>query len=60
MAKEKNKKCCLCSRANYSVSIQYNKKTFIIPPMGKIELPDETKLGTLPQKVRKITIQEDK
>ena len=56
----KSKKVCLCSKVNYTVGIKYNGSTYVLPPMGRIEFPDETKLEAIPKSVRKIKIQEDK
>ena len=49
--------CYLYSKANYSIRIQYNGETLLLPPFAnRFKIADESKLGTLPDKVRKVTI----
>ena len=59
MAEKNEKKACLItSRAAYPIAIEYGKKIVNIPPMAKnIKFPDESLLGKLPEKIRKVTIE---
>ena len=53
------KKCYLYSKANYPITIQYDKKDLIVPANAKkFLLEDTTKVGALPPKVRKVDITE--
>lgn len=51
-------KCYLYSKANYPITIKYDKKDLVIPPNAKkFLLEDTTKVGVLPPKVRKVDIE---
>lgn len=55
------RKCYLYSKANYPITIKYDKKDLVIPPNAKkFLLEDTTKVGVLPALVRKVDIQEGK
>ena len=52
------KKCYLYSKANYPITIKYDKKDLVIPPNAKKFLFFySTKVGVLPPKVRKVDIE---
>ena len=52
------KKCYLYSKANYPITIKYDKKDLVIPPNAKkFLLDDTTKDGVPPPKVRKDDIE---
>lgn len=52
------KKCYLYSKANYPITIKYDKKDLVIPALAKkFLLEDTTKVGALPPKVRKVDIE---
>lgn len=52
------KKCYLYSKANYPITIKYDKKDLVIPPnANKFLLGDTTKVGVLPPNVRKVDIE---
>ncbi len=51
-------KCYLYSKANYPITIKYDKQDLIIPPNArKFLVADTTKVGVLPPKVRKVDIE---
>lgn len=53
--------CYLYSKANYPIRIRYNGEDLMLPSNAtKVLIEDESKLGVLPAKVRKITIKEEK
>lgn len=53
------KKCYIYSKLNYAVRIKYGKEELMIPPYAKkYVLEDTTKVGVLPQGVRKVDIKE--
>lgn len=51
------KKCFIYSKANYPITIKYDKKDLIVPPNAKLLLEDTTKVGVLPPKLRKVEIE---
>lgn len=52
------KQCYLYSKANYPVTIKYDRKDLVIPPNArKFLLEDTTKVGVLPPNVRKVDIE---
>lgn len=54
------KKCYIYSRANYPIVIKYDKEELVIPPNAKkFLLEDTTKVGALPNKLRKVDIEGD-
>ena len=54
---EEVKGCYLYSKANYSIKIKYNGDTIMLPPFAtRFKIADQSKLGVLPDKVRKVTI----
>ena len=54
------KKCYIYSRANYPIVIKYDKEDLVIPPNAKkFLLEDTTKVGALPNKLRKVDIEGD-
>lgn len=53
------RKCYIYSKLNYAVKVKYGKEELIIPPYAnKFMLEDTTKVGVLPQGVRKVDIKE--
>ena len=51
------KGCYLYSKANYSIRILYDGDTIMLPPFAnKVKIADESKLGKLPDKVRKVSM----
>ena len=55
--KENTVGCYLYSKANYSISIKYNGETLILPPFAtKVKIADANKLESLPNMVKKVTI----
>lgn len=53
------KKCYIYSKLNYAVKIKYGNGELIIPAYAnKFMLEDTTKVGVLPQGVRKVDIKE--
>lgn len=47
--------CLLYSKANYPITIKYGDKNVILPPYARgFKLPDASKVGQLPKKVRMI------
>lgn len=56
----KRQSCYLFSKANYPIRIRYNGEYLILPSNAmEVLIPDESKLGTLPKEVRKITIKKE-
>ena len=52
------KKCYLYSKANYPITIKYDKQDLIVPANAKkFLLEDTTKVGVLPPKIRKVEIE---
>jgi hypothetical protein len=49
-------KCYVYSKANYPVTIKYDKKDLIVPANAKLLLEDTNKVGVLPAKLRKVDI----
>lgn len=52
------KKCYLYSKANYPITIKYDRMDLVIPANAKkFMLEDTTKVGVLPPKIRKVDIE---
>jgi hypothetical protein len=51
------RKCYLYSKANYPITIKYDKKDLVLPANSKTLVEDTTKVGVLPPKVRKVDIE---
>ena len=51
-------KCYIYSKANYPITIKYDKKDLVIPAnANKFLLEDSRKVGVLPAKLRKVDIE---
>jgi hypothetical protein len=50
-------KCYIYSKANYPITIKYDKKDLIVPANAKLLLEDTRKVGVLPAKLRKVDIE---
>lgn len=52
------RKCYLNSKANYPITIKYDKKDLVVPANArKFMLQDTTKVGKLPAQIRKVDIE---
>lgn len=58
MAKKKG--CYLYSKANHTICIEYNGSKMILPPFAtKFKIADESKLGNIPNNVKKVSIESE-